>query len=359
MKVHCGNSPSTRAYRKLIAGVYKNNPCHRDSLTDVYNIVTSSKGAFGSRCHHSAITVTDENDEVLAFCLLIHAKHLADTLQISFFEAQPHCAVAVKKLVDAAQQIAIEKGVKRIIAGMNGHVNYGLGFLTDSFDKVPCFGSAFNPPYYAPYFLLSGFKKFNLVSYQYEIDNISMVREEPILRRLEKRFTFRKTDFSKLKEEISLYTELNNLCFKGHPLYFPRLAEEDYELFHPFRWFLNEDNLLIAEHNGQPIAFILWYPDYNELIGPGEKLGIKALLRYRVFRQQVTRLKIAEIGVVPEYQGSGVLLGLFHHCFRLARDKFSTCETGWIFDSNDKSKNICQRWQPTPSKNYAVFSMDV
>lgn len=358
MKVHCSH-PSSRTYRKIIAGIYKEDRCYRDSLTDIYQIVTSPKGAFASRCNKSALTVTSENGDVLAFCLLLHAKHLSDTLQMSFFEAQPHCAIAVKKLVDAAEQIAIERGANKIIAGMNGHVNYGLGFLTDPLDTIPCFGSAYNPPYYAPYFLLAGFKKEKLISYQYNIDAISMAREEPLLHRLEKRFTFRKADFSNLKEEIALYTKLNNLCFEDHPLYFPRQTDEDYELFYPFRWFLNEDNLLIAEHNGRPIAFILWYPDFNELIGPGQRLGIKALLRYRLFKRQMTRLKIAEIGVIPEFQGSGVLLGLFHHCFRLAKGKFSICESGWIFDSNEKSKKICQRWHPSPSKNYAVFSKDL
>lgn len=359
MKVHCGKSPSTGVYKKLIADVYKNDPCYRDSLSSIYSIVTSTNGAFGRRCHHLAVTVTDENDGVLAFCLLIQAKNMADTLQIGFFEAQPHSAVAVKRLVETAQQLAIEWGAKRIIAGMNGHVNYGLGFLTDSFDKIPCFGSGYNPPHYVPYFLLSGFKKEKLISYQYDVNALSMAREEPLLQRLEKRFTFRKADFGKLKEEIRLYTELNNLCFKDHPLYFPRNADEDYELFYPFRWFLNEENLLIAELAGRPIAFILWYPDFNELIGPGERLGLKALFHYRLLRKQMTRLKIAEIGVIPEFQGSGVLLGLFHHCFRLTQDHFTTCESGWIFDSNEKSKKICQRWQPTPSKNYAVLSMEL
>lgn len=356
MNVHCTSKPSPAAYKKMLAGMYRGNNCFRDSLSSLFQLVTSPQGAFGRRSRRLAVTVSDDHGRVLAFGLFIGADMMPEILQIGFFEARPGCLAAVEKLVKVAEDTAMKWGAATIVAGMNGHVNYGLGFLVDHFDQTPCFGAGFNPPSTPDYFRCLGFNEDRLVSYQYDIDAISMAREQPLLARLQRKFTFRKADFSRLQDEIHLYTQLNNRCFGDHPLYFHRNADEDYELFTPFRWFLNEENLLIAECDGRPVAFVLWYPDFHELLRPGETLGLMALLRYRLLKRSMSRLKIAEIGVVQEFQGSGVMLGLFHLCFTLAKGRFQTCESGWIFDANEKSKNICMRWQPEPAKNFAVFS---
>lgn len=186
-----------------------------------------------------------------------------------------------------------------------------------------------------------------------------MERERKYLGRIIGRFTFRKADFSRLREEIQLYSRLNNQCFADHLLYFHRHADEDYELFKPFHWFLRQENLLIAEENNRAVGFLLWYPDFNELLGPGRELCLRHLLKYKLFRYPVRKFKIAEIGVIPEYQGSGVLLGLLHLCFSLIQGRFQQCETGWIFETNHQSKRICERWQATPFKTYSVFSREL
>jgi hypothetical protein len=59
-----------------------------------------------------------------------------------------------------------------------------------------------------------------------------------------------------------------------------RSAEEDYELFSPFRFLLKEENLLFAEEDGRAVGFLLWYPDFNQLASPGESFGLRHVLAY-------------------------------------------------------------------------------
>ena len=304
MQIICNNKLRRAEYKKITAQVYAGNPCFRDSLSSVLVIVTNPKGAFGSRTQQQAVTVKDDKGAPLASALLIQAQELPSQVQLSFFEALPNVQEAVRALVDKASSIAREWGATNLLVSMNGHVNYGLGFLADSFNEVPCFGSAYTPPYYLDYFRSLSFTEHQLISYRYPMSSFVKQQEDRILERTKKRFCFRKADFSRLREEIDIYTRLNNECFANHPFYFHRYDDEDYELFRPFRWFLKGENLLIAEHGGMPIGFLLWYPDFNELIGPGQELGIQALLKYKLLRRPTKRFKIVEIGVVPKFQGS-------------------------------------------------------
>ncbi|MCI5197260.1 MAG: hypothetical protein D3919_13755 [Candidatus Electrothrix sp. AW5] len=357
MRIICTERFSPAEYRRITKQVYAGNPCFRDSLSSVLAIVTDPKGAFARRTQQQALVVKDENDTPLAAALLLRAEGLPDTVQLSFFEALPDAQEAVQTLVDKAVSIARQWGASSLLVGMNGHVNYGLGFLADSFDEMPCFGSSYTPAYYIDYFRSLDFSEQQLVSYRYPMSAFATQQEKRILERSKTRFNIRKADFSRLREEIRLYTRLNNDCFADHPVYFHRHDDEDYELFHPFRRFLKEENLLIAEHKGAAVGFLLWYPDFNALIGPGQELGLTALLKYTLLRRPIKRFKIVEIGVLPEFQGSSVILGLFHACYELTKDRFQEYESGWIFSENRKSRNICCRWNPEAGPTYSVFSL--
>ena len=356
MRIRCPNSLSPAAYRRISKQVYRGDPCFRDSLSSVLAIVTDPQGAFAERTRQQGLAVTDDKGGLLASALLLHAQGLPEQVQLCFFEALPGAQDAVQALVDKARDLARQWGGSGLLVSMNGHVNYGLGLLADSFDQTPCFGSAYNPPYYLDYFRSLGFTEHQLVSYRYPMSSLRRRQEKSILARSRKGFSFRTADFSRLRDEIRLYTRLNNACFPEHSFYFHRHDDEDYELFRPFRRFLREENLLIAEHKGTAVGFLLWYPDFNELIGPGQGLGPAALLRYKLLRRPIKRFKIVEIGVVPRFRGSSVILGLFHACYELTKDRFQECESGWILSDNLRSRNICRRWNPEAGPTYSVFT---
>lgn len=357
METTCTDRLDIAEYKQFIQQVYAGNTNFRDSLSSILTIVNNPKGAFAKRTQQQAIVVRNDNGTPLASALLLQAKEMPDQLQLCFFEALPNAQQAVQALVEKASSIAQQWRANTLLVSLNGHVNYGLGFLADSFDEPPCFGSAYTPVYYLDYFRSLGFREHQLVSYRYPMSSFVGRQEERLLERTKKRFSFRKADFSQLRKELSIYTQLNNQCFSNHPIYFHRFDDEDYELFHPFRWFLREENLLIAEHGGRPVGFLLWYPDFNELIGPGQELGIHALLKYKLLRRPIKRFKIVEIGVIPRFQGSSVILGLFHACYMLTKNRFQECESGWIFSDNLKSKNICCRWNPEAGPTYSVFDL--
>ena len=343
----------------LIKNIYKNDPFYRHTGNELLKLVVKRNGQFRKRSEQMMFTVSSEDNTPLVSAIFIIADKYSSVLQISFFEALPDQDKAVEVLFNKAFETARKRGITQIVIGLNGHVNYGLGFLAGPFNSTPCFGSSYNPPYYIDYFLKFATKEHTLVSYTGDVKYETIKSDQRLFRNIEKQFQFRTGNFKDLRKEISVYTNLNNKCFATHPYYYERSFEEDYELFKSFGPFLSEDNFLIAESDGRPIGFLLWYPDFHELVAPGKPIGLLTLLKYKLFKKPISRCKIAEIGVLPEYHGTGVIGGLINMCYRVAHKKHKIIETGWIFDTNLKSKGIARRWIDHPYKTYKSFEVNL
>jgi GNAT superfamily N-acetyltransferase len=346
-----------RAQRALRAEVYRDDPLYRDATTPLLTMLLNPAGCCAAGADIVPVAIPDEDEHVVATCLFILASGLPDTLQIAFFEALPDQEQAIELLVETAKQTARALGATRIVAGMNGHVNNGLGFLAGPWDAPASFGSAYNPPYYVDYFRPHASSEGKMSAYSYRIPDLTFAREQRILERVKRHFTFRTGRFHDMHSEIATYTYLNNRCFDAHPLYFERSPEEDHELFMAFYRFLNEENFLIAELDGEPVGFLLWYPDFNELIEPGKSIGTGTLLKYRVLRRRIKKVKLAELGVLPQYWGAGLILGLLDKGASLAHGKHATVETGWVFEANLKSKGLASRWAREPCRHFSFFEI--
>jgi len=344
---------------RLLKRIYKNDPYYRSTENELVKLVLKKNGHFAKRSEQMMFTVSAEDKTPLVSVIFIIAEKYPSVLQVSFFEALPKQDEAVDVLFKKAIQIARIRGVKQIVIGLNGHVNYGLGFLAGPFNSSSCFGSCYSPPYYIDYLKKFATKEHTLVSYTGDFYHDSLESDQRLIKNITKRFHFRTGNFKDLRREIAIYTDLNNHCFASHPFYYERSFEEDYELFKSFGPFLKEENFLIAEIQGRPVGFLLWYPDFHELIPPGKSIGVLTLLKYRLFHRPISRFKIVEIGVLPEYHGTGVIGGLINMCCQIAQKNHRIIETGWILDTNMKSKSVARRWIDHPYKTYKAFEINL
>lgn len=347
-----------RLRRRLCAEVYRGDPACRDNTSDLLKMVTNPAGQFARGAELFPVTVVAADHRPLASALLIRARRLPDTMQIGFFEAVPNQPEAVDLLIAEARRQANRTGCRNIIAGMNGHVNNGLGILAGPFGKRPSFGSAYNPPHYATELARHASRSETLDIYRHAVSDFPRHADPARCQRAARRFPVRCGDFRDLPREMAVYTELNNRSFANHPYYFERTAEEDLELFRAFGPLLREENFLVAEHNGRPVGFMLWYPDFNEWTAPGASVGLGAAFRYCVLRQRPACFKLAEVGVLPRYQGTGVILALLAHCYQIVNSRYTEVETGWIHEANALSQALSTRWAGRLDKTCQVFHID-
>jgi GNAT superfamily N-acetyltransferase len=154
---------------------------------------------------------------------------------------------------------------------------------------------------------------------------------------------------------------LNNGAFQEHPYWADRKEEEDLELFYPFRFFLDNENLVLAEYKGDPVGFALWYPDFNQLVSNQRDLNVWDVLHYRL-NNPIDTCRFTEIGILPQFTGSPVALAMLDHALPLMeRAGYQYCEMGFVFEENRPSVLLCKRilarcgLTPEAHRKYAVF----
>jgi hypothetical protein len=345
-------------YMKFVFSIYKCNKCFKDTNASIIKEFFLGKSHFSQNAMIKPVMVINEGKPI-ACCIFIVHNSCREILQIAFFEAQPDCQKAVDLLITEAKAICRNEGAKKIIIGINGHVNYGLGILSDNFDKVVSFGSNYGCKYYNDYFVKYDPIVHNLNSYTWNMNTFNMEHERKILERVNRKYQFRPANLNNLKKEIEIFTDINNKSFKNDLFYTYRDPKEDYQLFRNLSYFLKGENLIFAEDNGKPIGLILWYPDYNEMVRPGKTLGIATFLKYKLLNPKISRLKLSEIAVLPQYHGTGVIAGLFCKALEVTKGKYKYGESSWVIKSNFKSDFICKKLAHSEYKHYRVYEINV
>lgn len=352
------NEHTIKDYISFCRKVYEGNLYYRDTMSVVLSSILNNKAEI---CKSSIITPVMVLDEgrIVAVCIFSIVDRMKNTLQLTFFEALENQQLAVDLLMKYAMSLAKDNKINTISVGFNLHVNYTLGFLANKHEEVQSFGTAYTPFYYIEYFRKYKPEEINFVNYLTDLKDFDFNIEKKVVERITSKFHVRKADFKNMKKEAEIYTLVNNLAFKEHKFYYERRIKEDLELFDEFRFFIKEENLLFLEYKGSTIGFMLWYPDFNQLIKPGESLGIKTFFMNKIFGKRINKFKIVELGIIPEYQKSGAVMALFNKLSELTKDRFEQCETGWIIENNLSSIDLCRRWAHKEYKQYKVFLINI
>lgn len=350
-------SSGYRTFEKVSAEVYSGNRFFKGTDASIEKMLLCSGSAFASHSSKMMFVVQNENGNVARFAL-IHDYRLADYIQVSFFEAKEGL-VDMFPLIKSTILRHFPK-CSKVVIGLNGHLNYGAGILLNRFDETPVFGLPYNPEYYADYF--KELKSRKMFTFRFSLDTYANWAHSYSAERELKGLSVRFMDKSKIEAESEIYTRLNNLAFTKHPYWANRDTEEDLELFKPFRFLLDNENLIIAEVKGRPVGFFLWYPDFNKLVPSQRDLNVFDVVKYRLGRT-IDTIRFTEIGIIPEYQGSTVALALISKALPvLIKKGYKYCEGGFIFEENQSSMAFVQRIltrcfgsKPEVYRQFAVF----
>jgi GNAT superfamily N-acetyltransferase len=388
--VPVGSRAQWAQFHHISSMVYAGNPFARNTEADLVDLLARPRSVFFSHARVESFLLCDGPHVVGRFSLIADA-NMPDAVEVAFFEA----IFGLSDVEACVRQTARASfpDATRLIVGLCGHLNYAAGFLASRFDEPPIFGLPYSPPYYLDYF--AALKPRHMVSYRFHNESFYRLWRE---NRLKRRTTIRETsgitvrpmDRRHLRREIALYTELNNACFQEHPFWTDRRPEEDYELFHPFRFLLKEENLLFAEDGGRPVGFLLWYPDFNQLAVAGETFGPRHVLAYqaahtvprdhartaawmrpaqalahRTLRRvaPIDTTRLTEIAVRESHRKAGVVEALIRAYTKIQYLRgFSWTEGGFIFEDNVASITMTRRLletafgqAPEPYRRFVVF----
>lgn len=347
-----------KEFVKFYESRYLNHEYKRNSMSSLLKGLLYDKSVMCRSIEKKGLMV-EKNGQIVMACLLVWARRMPDYLQISFFEAAEKDGPAFGLLLAEAQKMAREKKASKISGSLNVHVNYGLGFLTGGEEQWQSFGSSHNPDFYNGLFLEADFEPMAMESYEKRTTDMGSLLPARLSDRLKQRYSVRTANFKDLQKEAEIYTRINNRAFADHLFYYERSLEEDLELFKDFKYFLKPEHLLFVERNQEPVGFMLWYPDFHQLMKPGETLALKTVVKNRLFAKKIDTFKVVEIGVVPEEQKKGAILALFDECYRRTRGQYKFFESGWVLEENRNSGALGEKWADGVCKKYRAYILDL
>lgn len=339
--------------------IYKNNTNFVDNNLFIIKQLFSLKTCFLDNKEITPIYIIEGN-EIQCQCLAIYTKELPEYIQLCFFESKKHVSKAVNMLIEEVIKIGKEYGCTKLVVGLNGHVNYGLGLLNSHYDEKNSFGSSINPSYYNKYFKNLKCEEINLNTYLYNNMEENINKYLGIINKINNNYTFKFLEPKKLDYYSKIYTDLNNVCFKNHKYWYKRSYKEDKEMLQEMLLFMKPDSLIFAYKNDIPVGFILWYPDYNELVSKNEKFGVLTYIKNLIFNKKIKKAKIVEIGILEEYRKSGLALGLINQVYlKLKKYGIKKAESSWILEENIDSNSICKAICDDLYKRYVVYEKDI
>jgi len=349
------SSFEVNAYLRFIRSLYKGNPHYRATLHPTMSRMLSGKLDFCSGKLIEPILIRE--GAIRAVGTLIWTDKAPDTLQLAFLEFNED-ADALSLLVDTARERGKTLGAKKIVMGVNGHPNYGLGILSAGFEHDMSFGNAWNFPYYDVLLSQVSDDTYELHTYLLELSRYDSYLKP----RSGGKLRIRPMDLNRLGEESRVYNRISNAAFQSHPFYFPPSEAEDLELLSMLKPLLKPEHILFAEVDGETVGYVLWYPDFNELVPPGRTFSLLPYLKLRSGLFPVSSYRGAQVAILPEHQRSGVGISLMAACYQHAKKDFKFCETGWVIGSNTGSKGMIDKWnQETvkPHKSYKVYTVSI
>ena len=358
MKLVRVDHSNKKNFIKFFEDRYLNNPLKRNSMSSLVKGLLYGKSIMCKSVDLEPLMVEDKGS-IIMICILAHAHRMPDFIQIGFFEAIEDKPSAFQLILHRARIMAKEKGARKLSGSLNIHVNYGLGFLSSDYDSVQGFGTPHNPKFYNSLFEDAGFESIDMVSFQKDMVEMKPLFTDRIRERLKQRYNVREVNFKKLEEEAKIYTEINNEAFKDHPFYYPRVEEEDLELFKEFKYLLRPENLLFVERDCKAVGFMLWYPDFHSLMKPNDSIGLKTVIKSKLYPNRMKTFKIVEIGVIPSQQNKGAIMSLFDYCYSCAKDRYSSFESGWVLAGNKNSLALGEKWADGIHKKYKAFVKDI
>ncbi len=247
----------------------------------------------------------------------------------------------VDALLATAEAWCRSHGCDRMVGPMNFQINDEAGVMIEGYEREPLIREPWNPPYYQARCEQAGLvKAMDLFGWDLSISDRERVN--PILPKIAERaaskygVTIRKMERRHLRREMDEFATVYNAAWSNNWGFVPYSKADldayaiDMQLVYARDWFM------IAEIDGKTIAMAITIPDmhqvYKKMKGRLLPLGwLYYLMRTRI----IDRVRVGFLGVLPEYQHTGVAAALYMEHFDVAeRRREQQGEASFILEVN-------------------------
>jgi GNAT superfamily N-acetyltransferase len=285
--------------------------------------------------------------------------HHSRTGMFGFLEFEDDVEI-VTALLAGAESWLKGRGCEQMLGPMSFQLNDDAGILFEGFEREPLIREPWHPPYYVQRCEEAGLTKA-MDLYGWGLDISDRERMNPLLPKLSERartkygITIRPMSRRHLRREMDEFAKVYNAAWSQNWGFVPYSKEDldaytvDLQLVYSRDWFM------IAEQDGKTIAMAITIPDihqvYKKMQGRLLPLGwFYYLIRNRI----IDRVRIGFLGVLPEYQHTGVAAAIYLEHFDTAeRTRQKNGEASFILEVNTSMNRgleamgarIVKRWR--------------
>ena len=287
------------------------------------------------------------------------------TGQWGMFEAVDGDAGAA--LIETAEEWLRGQGMTRALGPISLSIWDEPGLEIEGFSQPPTVMMGHHKPEYQGWIEGAGYRKAkDLLTYEVDIEHW----DDPMIDRLiamgerNSRIVIRKVDKSKFNEEARVILNLLNDAWSTNWGYVPLTEAEIAYAGKKLKPIIYEDLVRIAEHNGEPVAFMITLPDINEMIadlnGKLFPFGWAKLL-WRLRKPRTRRARVPLMGVAKKLHGTRLASQLAFMLIEFTRrdcvGKFGIKigEFGWILEDNKGMLSIAQLPGAVVNHRYRIF----
>lgn len=237
-----------------------------------------------------------------------------------------------------------DAGCDRAIGPLELSTNYMSGALIEGFDRDPGVNMPYNPPYYDRLLQAQGLSKGRDL-YYWGIDTTQ--DPPPRIARLAERvkkksaIEIRHMNMKRWDDEVQTCLDIYNDAWEHNWGFVPVGEKEFHHIAKDLKMVIKEDLGLIAEVDGEPVAFCLSIIDVNptmkKIDGRLFPTGIFRLLWELMIRpaKYVRGGRLILMGIRAPYRGRGVDVLLMLETFLAAkRHGLDRGEIGWTLEDN-------------------------
>lgn len=277
-----------------------------------------------------------------------------------FFECTENQQLA-NLLIKVARDWLEQRGLTSMIGPLNPSMQDEIGILVDGFDKSPAIMMPYTKPYYDKLLQQAGLQKStDLYAYRVTRNSVSAdraQRAEKLLKRRYPEINIRPVNMRRFKSEVQTIRTLYNRAW-AHNWGFHEVSEREFShMASQLKGIVDPDLVFIAEHGNQPVGFSLAIPDYNQVLRHLDgKLLPFGFLKLLYHRRHINRLRVALMGIDPEFQGRGIDALLHHRSIQKGLEKgYDSAELGWLLESNSNILRVVEKVGGEHDKTYRLY----
>ncbi|MET0391526.1 MAG: GNAT family N-acetyltransferase [Chitinophagaceae bacterium] len=269
-------------------------------------------------------------------------------------------------LLDSATGFLLQQDCTHVIGPMNFDIHNELGVLVEGFGAPPYFMLTYNPPYYDEQLRAQGWQKLKDF-YAYTLERPQFVpspRMERVAQALSARhgIRVRHPDMKQFRQELEHFHAIYNDAFADHWGFVPIPRDEFVLLAKDMKSIIDPRLVLVAEYQGEPIAFLLCLPNLNEVllrIRNGRLLPtgfFKILAAGKTIK--TVRVITAAVKQAHRHRGIGALLypALMANALQAG---YQRGELSWVDEDNEVMNSIAGELGAVVYKTYRLYRKEV